>query len=356
MQAELFNHTRLAHAVLPLIDEHGTPVVVPMLQATFDLATGGSLRLPDEPPPIALGGIAWDDEPAQGWRIEPQMAFVKPGCDVVLNGHAVARQRDCTQMLVELVIGATTQRAIVFGERHLLGGRRLTGPEPFERIPLRYAYAFGGTDGRHADAAEHRAEPRNPVGRGFRDARLPVDSDVLLPSIEDPRQLLERYGDTPPPLGFGFVAPHWHPRTAWAGTYDAAWEAERMPLLPRDFDRRYFAAASTGLVLEQPLLGGERVSVVGTTPAGRLDFALPVLGTPLFHAHLRGRRRTTLKLALDTVIIDTDALHLQMIWRSHLPLRNGPHDLLAAEFHLPDARANAALRRGKPASRPSGAR
>lgn len=344
MQTEVRNHTRLAQALVPLIDEQGMPVVVPLLQATFVLAAGGALHLADEQPPLALGGIAWDDDPAQGWRLEPQMAFVKPGCDVVLNGHAVATTRGCTHMPVELTLGPLRRRAVVFGERHLLDGRRVSGPLPFERVPLRYAHAFGGCDARHADPGEHRVEPRNPVGRGFRDTRLPVDRDVELPAIEDPQFRIERYGDAPPPAGFGFMAPHWQPRAAWAGTYDAAWLAERMPLLPRDFDRRFFSAASAGLTSAQALHGGEPASVVGTTPQGRLEFALPALGTPLFHAHLRGRRRATLKLALDTIVIDTDAMQLQMTWRAHLPLRNGPHDLVAGEFHLPDAHAQAALR------------
>jgi len=356
MQAEIRNHTPLAEAVVPLTDEHGTPVLVPLLQASFDIAGDGTLALPDEVPPLALGGIAWDDDPAQGWRVEPQMAFVKPGCDVVLNGHALATARGCTRMAVEFTLGAAQRRALVFGERHLLEGRRVSGPQPFERVPLRWTQAFGGRDTRHADAAEHREEPRNPVGLGFRDPRQPVDADVRLPALEDPQLPYARYGDTPPPVGFGFVAPQWQPRTAWAGTYDDAWQATRMPLLPRDFDRRFFCAAASGLALAQPPAGGERASVVGTTPAGRLDFTLPALGTPLFHAHLRGRRRTTLKLVLDTVIVDTDRMQLQMIWRAHLPLRNGPHDLVAGEFHLPDVQARATLRAARAAQAAQAAR
>jgi len=343
-QAEIFNHTRLAHAVLPLADEQGTSLAVPLLQATFAMFEDGSVRLADEQATIELGGLPWDGDVEQGWRLEPQMAFVKPGCDVVLNGHALAPQRGCTQMLVELSLGPVARRALVFGPRRLLDGRRITAPEPFERAALRHGNAFGGWDRRHDDPAEHRVEARNPLGRGFRDTRAPIDRDVELPAIEDPAERYQSYGDAPAPVGFGFVAPHVQPRAAFAGTYDARWLANRMPLLPLDFDRRFFAAASPGLACAQPLQGGERASVVGTTARGRLDFTVPALGTPLFHAHLSGRRRTTLKMALDTVVIDTDAMSLTLLWRAHLALRNGLHDLLAGEFHLPDARARSVLR------------
>jgi hypothetical protein len=333
--------------VLPLADESGTPLVVPLLQASFSLDARGSTRLADEQPPIELSGVAWDDgDPDQGWRLEPQMAFVKPGCDIVLNAHALAPQRGCTQLLVELSLAEATRRALVFGPRRMLDGRRVTAPEPFERIALRHSQAFGGWDRRHPDPARQRAEPRNPAGRGFRDPAAPVDRDVEMPAIEDPSDRFERYGDAPAPVGFGFVPPHWQPRAAWAGTYDEQWLHARSPLLPLDFDRRFFAAASAGLGLARPLAGGEHVRVVGTTAVGQLDFVVPALGTPLVHAHMRGRRRTTLKMALDTLVIDTDAMSLTLTWRSHLPLRNGPHDLLAAEFHLPDPRARAMLRAG----------
>lgn len=344
-QAEIHNHTRLASIVLPLADELGTPLVVALLQARFDLREDGTSCLADEVPAIAVGGRAWDDDPIQGWRIEPQMAFFKPGCDVVLNGHALAPRGACTQMAVGLSLGPVTRQAVVFGPRRLLDGRRITAPEPFERVALRHAQAFGGWDRRAADPSAHRVEARNPVGRGFRDPTAPVDRDVELPAIEDPAAPIRSYGDAPAPVGFGFVAPHWQPRSTWAGTYDANWMTSRMPLLPADFDRRYFCAASPGLVCAQALTGGEAASVIGTTPHGRLDFIVPALGLPLFHAHLRGRRRATLKLALDTVVVDTDDMSLTLVWRGHLPLRLGPHDLLAGEFHLPDPRARAFVRR-----------
>ncbi len=248
-------------------------------------------------------------------------------------------------MSVGLRLGPVERQVLVWGDRWMLRGQQLTAPAAFERIPLRYERAFGGWDRRADDPREHRVEPRNDVGLGFRSPELPVDPEVPWPNLDDPQQPLRAYGDMPPPAGFGFVSPHWQPRARHAGTYGEAWMQSRMPLLPEDFDRRFFNAASPGLVCPALLVGDEAVCVVGTTPEGRIDFRLPRIGVPLFNAILRGRRRVSLKMMLDTVIVDTDERRLTLVWRAHLALRNGMHDLVDAAFHLPDANAGAYRRR-----------
>lgn len=344
---EIDNHTRLAHAMLPLIDEAGMPVLVPLVQACFHIAPDGALTLADPQPAVALGGIEHEPPGENGWRMEPQAAFFKPGCDVVVNGHALAPHRGASQMLVEVAVGKLVRRALVLGPRHLLRGSRITAPEPFERVPLLHSEAFGGWDRRNTDPQEHRSEPRNPAGRGFRDPRLSKDAEVSLPAIEDPARPIQRYGDQPEPVGFGFVPAHWLGRTRWAGTYDSQWQAQRMPLLPTDFDRRFFLAASPGLVQEAAFVGGEPVRLGGLTASGPITFRLPSLGTVLCNLHLRGQKRQALKMQLDTVVIDTDAMQLLMLWRAHWPARLGLHTLQAAQFHLPDLAAAPWVRRGR---------
>jgi hypothetical protein len=248
-------------------------------------------------------------------------------------------------MEVSVSVGPMSQRALVFGQRRLLRGSRITQPAPFERVPLLHSEAFGGWDRRHADPMQHRAFAHNPAGRGWRDPAAPKDDDVLMPAIEHPQHPIERYGDAPPPVGFGFVPPHWPARSRWAGTYDERWLAERSPLLPLDFDRRCFLAGSAGLVHPQPLQGGEAVRLEGFSPSGPIAFDLPRLGRVLCNLHLRDRRQRTLALQLDTVVIDGDTATLQLLWRAHLPLRLGLLGVVAAEFHLPDPSAAAWVRR-----------
>ncbi len=76
-------------------------------------------------------------------------------------------------------------------------------------------------------------------GRAFEDG-------VSLPNLEDPADPLLRWGQIAAPAGFGFVSPDWEPRASLGGSYDETWRRERMPLLPGDFDRRFFNAASPG--------------------------------------------------------------------------------------------------------------
>jgi hypothetical protein len=82
------------------------------------------------------------------------------------------------------------------------------------------------------------------------------------------------------PAGFGFIAGDWQPRLALAGTYDEAWTKKRAPLLPKDFDRRFFNAATPGLVTADYLAGNEKVLVLGATAEGRWEFRLPGIEAP----------------------------------------------------------------------------
>lgn len=343
--ADLRNHTRFAEAVLPLADENGRALLVPLLQATFEIDALGGLHLLDEQPAIDLAGTFWPPLPGadqgaeRSVRMEPQIAFAKPACDVVLLAHAVAPASQTKCMLVEFAVGGVRQSALVSGERRLLSSRKVGTPAPFDRVALRYEHAFGGADLRSDDRARQRVDSRNPIGRGMAFPGEVPDPEWLMPQVEDPTAPLTEYGQVVPVAGFGFIASHWQPRAGYSGTYDAGWLATRMPLLPRDFDRRYFNAAPPALVCAQSPAGGERVDVVGTTSQGRIGFSLPELGTPLFHAAIRRGPRQTQKMRLDTIVVDTDAMRLTLLWRAQLLLRDGVHGMIAGEFHLPDARA-----------------
>ena len=100
-------------------------------------------------------------------------------------------------------------------------------------------------------------------------------------------------------------------------------------MLPKDFDRRFFNAASPGLVTPSPLRGDEPVVVLGVTPNGRVGFNLPGVPPPVCRVDLRGGKCVPLQTALDTVIVDADALTLTLLWRAHVCVRHGPHDVVA---------------------------
>jgi hypothetical protein len=202
----------------------------------------------------------------------------------------------------------------------------MSGSVHFEKVPLVYERAFGGWDRDHPDPRKHSCEPRNPVGTGYRGAGGFVEG-MHLPNLEDPRARIKSLGDKPAPAGFGFISPHWQPRAALAGTFDEAWQKNRAPLLPKNFDRRHLNAASPGLVAPGYLRGDEHGLVVGVTPEGRMSFALPGLPPPAVQVSLSDGPPQTVAMALDTVIIEADEKRVMLLWRGHLALRTGPHDV-----------------------------
>ncbi|WP_342377440.1 DUF2169 domain-containing protein [Myxococcus stipitatus] len=329
------NFTPFTFEPLYLADEELRPLLVPVVKATFDISPRGSLTLAEEQAPLKMTGRRWDeDDERSSDRYEPEVAFFKPATDVVLVGHAVASKPDTRELLVALRVGPVQKGVQVIGQRvwfKSMGGISMTKPLPFERIPLRYERAFGGWDRSHPDETRHQFEPRNPVGTGFRASGGRFEEGIRLPNLEEPAQRVKSWSDQPPPAGFGFISPHWAPRTDFAGTYDEKWASSRKPLLPKDFDRRFFSAASPGLVAPGYLKGNESVVVANTTPEGRLVFDLPGLPPPTVRVFRKNASDASLELRLDTVIIDTDAMRLFLLWRGLLVLEREPMEVEALE-------------------------
>jgi hypothetical protein len=312
------------------VDERARSVVTPLVKGTFDVGDDGVARPAEKQLPINVEGQCWgEDAEKSSYKYEPEVAFFKPATDVVLIGHAVAPQRGTTELQVGITVGAARATALVIGDRVWFragGSPAMSRPVPFERIPLVYERAFGGRDLRHPDPKEHAMETRNPVGTGFRRA---FEEGLRLPNLEHPAALIREFGDRPPPVGFGFLSPHWHPRAALAGTYDERWQQERSPLLPLDFDRRHLNAASAGLVVSGYLRGDEPVTAMGVTSRGTFACRLPGIEPPVVRVVRRGETDVMLRTVLDTVIVEPDERRLQLFWRAHLPLKQGPHDLKA---------------------------
>jgi len=331
---EVRNRTSFAYESLLVSDEEAVPQFVSLVQGCYGISKEGRAVLLDEQPAPVIGGEWYGDPASSSMRLEPQIAFWKPGTDVVMLGYAHAPGGAASRMQVGIRVGPMQKLVNVIGPRRLLGsaaGFRITEPEPFESIPLRYEHAFGGWDRRAEDPGRHRCEGRNPVGVGFRDLSYDTDDEVILPNIESPDHPFRSYGETPPPTGFGFIAANWQPRLAYAGTFDVAWDRSRKPLLPADFDRRFYNSASAGLVAPGHLRGDESVIVVGAAPEGRVTFNLPGEAAPVCLVEMRGRNLVELQTVMDTVIVDMEQRTLTLQWRAHFPVRNGMDDILAIE-------------------------
>ena len=343
--ADIQNLTPFAFEAAFAFDEEGRQLLVPIIKATYAIQNNESVGIAEKQVPVSLSGEYWGKPEESSYRYEPEVAFIKPSTDVVLIGSAYAQKVGSTQVDVGLYVGPLKKVVRVIGDRYwvkTLGMAFMSPTEPFESIPLIYERAFGGWDRSNPDPKKHTFEPRNPVGTGFRGKHGKFEEGLRLPNLEDPRRPIMSYDDSPPPAGFGFTSPNWPPRPSFAGTYDDAWMKERMPLLPKDFDRRFFNAASPGLIAPGYLNGDEPVLVKNASPDGDISFNLPGVSAPVCRVELKGRKDEILETQLDTVIIDTDEKLLFLVWRAHLPLRSGPHDVVSIEVQTEDVSSRVA--------------
>jgi hypothetical protein len=294
-------------------DSRGRHHWIVAVRATFDFFTGRGFVLSDEQQPPALAPEYSGVAGASSLRWDSDLLYIKPCTDVVLEAEAYASGG---RRVVEarLQVGSIDKRLIVYGPRFYQEGPfgpTLSSPEAFERQPIRYESAFGGTDLTDPDPVRQRLDERNPVGRGVA-ARASRLLGSLGPAIEYPERSLERGG----PAGFGPIDPSWRPRRDYAGTFDAAWAANKKPLLPDDYDDLYGSAAPSDQRPSQHLRGGESVELTGMTDDGVWRFTLPKRH-PTFRTRF-GTEHEEHRGKLVTVFIQPSQRRLSLVWQSSI--------------------------------------
>ncbi|WP_426755860.1 DUF2169 family type VI secretion system accessory protein [Myxococcus sp. Y35] len=260
---------------------------------------------------------------------EADFAHRKPRCDVLLNGSAWAPGgKPAPVVPVSFSLGGMTKSFAVHGPRvwrkSLMGGPRSSEAQPFTSLPISYDNAFGGVDTSQKDVARHKAFLPNPVGRGFRHHLEEVDG-VPMSNTEEIRTPITSPRGPYRPMAFGALGRNWHPRSAFAGTYDASWLSEDLPFFPKDFDDRYFQAAPEDQQVPYPR-GGEAVTLINLSPRGTLRFRLPRLQVPVAFIPHQGPAKQV-DAALDTVLVESDADRLLLTWRLTWPLRRDAFEL-----------------------------
>ena len=301
---------------MPGIDRHGGDLLLVWAALHFELPTPGSHAMPmlaeDQPAPSP--GPRWWGEPGLSSALwEAPIAYARARTEVHLRADACAPEGATrTELPVGLRVGPCVQQAVVFGERRWSALLDISPPLPFERVPLVWEHAFGGSSA----SDPLTIEMRNPIGLGMY-AGVGEAVDQRLPFIEHPQQRIGSVGDRPEPVGFLPRGTGWEPRLRYGGTYDEAWAQTRCPLWPLDFDERFFLAAPPALVAPQRFGGGEPVALVGMHPRGDLAFTLP-------RAHVSARsaflhRNVELELELDIVSIDMIEARMALIFRATIP-------------------------------------
>lgn len=316
------NTTGMLAGISVAVDKDGRDHCVVVVKGTFSIGKDGEATLAEKQEPMVYADVHYGDPGTTSIKYECDFAPYKPRADIIVNGHAVSPTgKPVEEVIVALEIGSVRKLVRVIGDRqweNRIFGMRPSAPIPFLKIALMFERAFGGSDHSHPNSKYQGTELRNPVGVGFHKNSDPKSIEgTPLPNMEDPRHLIQKWSDTPSPIGFGFIGRGWQPRIKYAGTYDDKWIEERFPFLPDDFDDQYFLSAPIDQQL--PFLkGGEFVRCINMTPEGKFQLTVPTMHIPIV---FRFRdREVGVEANLDTLIIEPDGRRCLVIWRATVPV------------------------------------
>jgi hypothetical protein len=292
--AVIDNHTGVPHFWFEQTGPDGERLDVLIIRATFDFAANGArISLATQQRPVAFGdqfeGDASSDPLRAVLQDDGDLLPFKPGTDILISGHAHAPNgRPQLAWLASVEVGQVKKVLRLHGPRQFrkrFFGWRLDPTEPTTSIPLDYRLAYGGcidipdslSDDGKPDAIKY---PGNPAGCGWlpdraaykrlsRPARRHVarwisELRVLrAPQIESVTDPVRHPHHNVATQGFGPLPRWWAPRLAYQGTCDDQWLRTRYPLLPGDFDSRFFQTAPPDLIAAPHLTGDESVTLAG---------------------------------------------------------------------------------------------
>jgi hypothetical protein len=306
-------------------DRDGAEVWLVAVKATFDIKPDGSTEVAQDQPPV-LRVPEYHGEPGKSSiRYEADLVLTKKTSDIIVVGQAHApHEQAVTELDVGFRVGTLQKVLRVLGERQW-GMHGPTKPAPFTKMPLVYERAFGGVDTK-SGRPEQDWDWRNPVGCGFAVKKMHLEG-VPVPNVEYREHLIRSWDDRPAPASFGAICSHWQPRASFAGTYDERWMKSRQPLLPEDFDERFFQCAPADQQTQQFLTGGEPVTLLNLSPEGNLRFALPKLYLGFETRFYDGSGETHKLRKLHSVILEPDFPRVSLVWHSALPCHFKVHKL-----------------------------
>jgi uncharacterized protein YjbI with pentapeptide repeats len=288
------------------------------------LSPGSVARVLEDDASFPCGDVPYEDDMLGlgAPRYASDFVFEKPGADVMLVGHFHApAQKPVRAGTVALSLDASTTTLSVIGRRCFRGSGPLptaAAAEPFTRLALRWENAYGGPGHEH-----------NPVGTGHVDRSQlgsaptpsPRNFALALPRIELPELLFTQLDQPLEPACFAPRSASWAVRRALFGTCDQRWFDARWPWFPEDFDTRYFMSAPPRLQQHTWLRGDETLRFTNMHPQiAEYETVLPNLRALCVVARTdssgpSGMRHEQVALQLDTLWIDMDAEHAQLVWR-----------------------------------------
>ncbi|NHZ98854.1 DUF2169 domain-containing protein [Massilia sp. CCM 8734] len=344
--ATIVNHTGVPHFWFQQTGPEGERLDVLVVRATFDFAAHGeTITLSQEQHPVVAGdtyaGPASSDPLRSVIQEDGDLVPYKPGTDILVGGHALAPGGlACAQWVAGIRVGTLKKLVRLHGPRQFRKqafGWRLGTASPVESVCLDYRLAYGGcvdvaaafTRDGEADTIRHSGNPAGigwlpapgdykHLGRAGRTfvARWVAEQKVLAaPQIEAPLDPVTHPFSRLPPQGLSSIARWCTPRVDYQGDFDALWRTKRYPLLPENFDSRYFQNAPADMVITPHLRGDETVTMTGLLP-DKTDMVLPGWMLIVVVRLASGGNVISIPL-LDTLRFDLDRRQVSMVWRTH---------------------------------------
>jgi hypothetical protein len=358
---EVYNRPGYLHQHATGVDVAGREHFTFTVKGSFDFPTrsGAPMTPAEVHTPFVFADQATGEPGFSATLWETDFAFRKPKCDVVLQGVAyVPGGKKATRVQVGVRVGRWQKSFHVVGHREwrVLGPSvRATDPYPFVRQPFGYDTAFGGVDRLNPDDPKPPAYMDNPHGRGFASFRNQAQlSGQPLPLTEEVSEPVTSPYEDYRPMALGPIWRGRGDRLVHGGTYDDNWLDTVFPFLPADFDDRYYQQVGTDQQIDKPQRPLE-VTLLNLTSSGREAFNLPDPALPL---QLFRGAQTAFDGVLfpDTLLFDTEARRLSMVWRVDVPIKRLITEFTEAWIGTPPPGLLRARQSGKRYIRPAAKR
>lgn len=337
---EFYNYTPFAPMRFESLDVNDAPFQVVILRGTFDIIPNAALRPALDQEPIVLTDEFYQQPNTSSVRFESELAPYKPRSDIIINATAYAPGgKALPRWQIGVQVGKREKRLLVTGSRHwqhhLVGGWKISDPEPCTEVPIKYENAYGG---QWQKEEEGGVCEENPVGVGYVNKKhLDKSQPVPAPRVMSPDDPVMELGKYYRPEGLSVITKSWLLRRQYGGTYDEQWLNERHPYLPGDFDYAFYNCAHPDLVYEGYLRGNEAVVLHRLHPEHEiLRFGLPNCEA-LIVLHYADGKTGLCKLNLDTLHLEVAVNRAYLVWRGQFQAKATLRGL-EAQVIVPDAR------------------
>ncbi|MER2494643.1 DUF2169 domain-containing protein [Vibrio neptunius] len=298
-------------------DQNGHEVWVIAAKRQWQLNEGSWQEVPAEEiydDPVYLGEAGMS-----AMKVDHEFPVSKQNTDVLVYGKARAyAKRPVTYHECRILIDSHIDKTIaVHGERKWVehgGTVTVSHPTAYVEAEIDYSKALGGDE-------------RNRVGCGVAKSSAELMA-MPVPSVFYPNEEWAPNTKNLRVAGLGPIPPFFTQRVKYAGTFDDAWQEHRRPLLPEDFNPKFYQSAPEDQQCNGFLEGGERLMMSGFSHDDVLAFRIPAekyVAVADF-----GEEKLSAAMAMYTLFVDTEEQRLTISYNASFPCQGKEHLLVSS--------------------------